>query len=906
MAKTTLAPLASGYRSASVLNADLAAISDQLDNTLSRDGMAPNAMGALLDMNSNRIINLPTPAADTDAARRIDLTGLINLTGNTTLPTVVGQDGKFLGTDGTNLLWESTGIDPSTIDPVLAGFKRVIYPEKYGAKGDCLELTDATMVSGQHTVTTAHVFTAGDVGKYVWVTAAGASAPAGQVNYSLYTTIASVTGGVPSLTLACVNSVTDQQLVFGTDDLPAFIELFAAIDTAGVGTIMFTPGKGYLWNTELVTPNQNLINVVGNPASSLGFTLDFNDSTIFVPKDYRATLTTNYGLAISGFKQIVINKHNVVAYQDSNYTAGTGFSAGFTFSTLGGVGRLDVAQLFQRGGRQCYWANQNVGDTGAHTSGQLYFGEVFTIDVAYPIEGNSSIAVHIDDLNTLRSERSHFIQNGSSYICNVYSNDHSADNVILVAVKQTGMFDLGLSDLADVYVKYSSPSRFLSTQGGYHAALVMRTGPGLPGASARNINIDYNVNAYAGTGFQPNIFKTYRQFETGTDTSQYTDADVSTGRNHLIDGLTITGTVQTAPGGSWRVIDIGDHFQVDDDIRGVHIHDFRVRGNSTTPEIRIDGTAFKDPLVLENIDTDGPINLINFASNMVQFSGYGRASNMSWGGSAPSSTANIDPGVPAATKRTDISDNINFRVASTGYTAETYEDVPGSVFRPDDVVSTVINTGITFTEPDPRNILPAFWWNVSGTNSEFFCGGLDINKRYKIINGGTSGMALDPGPLNFWTGPGVFMSAGQYLLMGPNDTLTFTRLSEGIFSIDSYSQNIDSNNSGAVKWEQNTDGTYDMYGYIVVSGSSTVVFAPGTYNTLLANCVLNTGFDSSGALVHVGSPIISGGTDTPGTVGGHVYAITSGTACSFKVVNPNTGTVIFPFRIYNLVAPGVI
>lgn len=50
-----------------------AAIETAMENTLSRDGTTPNTMSASLDMNSNRIINLPAPAADNDPARRIDV-----------------------------------------------------------------------------------------------------------------------------------------------------------------------------------------------------------------------------------------------------------------------------------------------------------------------------------------------------------------------------------------------------------------------------------------------------------------------------------------------------------------------------------------------------------------------------------------------------------------------------------------------------------------------------------------------------------------------------------------------------------------------------------------------------------------------------------------------------------------
>lgn len=76
MSKITLGNLSSLANQATaiaLINANSNVIIPAFDNTLSRDGTAPNQMEAVLDMNSNRIINLPAPLANTDAARLIDL-----------------------------------------------------------------------------------------------------------------------------------------------------------------------------------------------------------------------------------------------------------------------------------------------------------------------------------------------------------------------------------------------------------------------------------------------------------------------------------------------------------------------------------------------------------------------------------------------------------------------------------------------------------------------------------------------------------------------------------------------------------------------------------------------------------------------------------------------------------------
>lgn len=59
MAKLTLDDIASGYGSATKFNSNNDKIEAAVENTLSRDGTAPNTMEANLDMNSYRILNLP-------------------------------------------------------------------------------------------------------------------------------------------------------------------------------------------------------------------------------------------------------------------------------------------------------------------------------------------------------------------------------------------------------------------------------------------------------------------------------------------------------------------------------------------------------------------------------------------------------------------------------------------------------------------------------------------------------------------------------------------------------------------------------------------------------------------------------------------------------------------------------
>lgn len=79
MTKITLnnvANLENETTAVNVINTNSATITTAFDNTLSRDGTQPNTMGAAIDMNSNRVLNLPTPASNFEPIRFIDASSL--------------------------------------------------------------------------------------------------------------------------------------------------------------------------------------------------------------------------------------------------------------------------------------------------------------------------------------------------------------------------------------------------------------------------------------------------------------------------------------------------------------------------------------------------------------------------------------------------------------------------------------------------------------------------------------------------------------------------------------------------------------------------------------------------------------------------------------------------------------
>lgn len=79
---TDLVNLQNETTAVNAINTNNAVLETASNNTLSRDGTAPNHMEAELDMNSNQIINLPFPSTDDSPVRLTDLNAVIIGQGN--------------------------------------------------------------------------------------------------------------------------------------------------------------------------------------------------------------------------------------------------------------------------------------------------------------------------------------------------------------------------------------------------------------------------------------------------------------------------------------------------------------------------------------------------------------------------------------------------------------------------------------------------------------------------------------------------------------------------------------------------------------------------------------------------------------------------------------------------------
>lgn len=89
MSKITLnsvSDLTQSSTAQTTINTNSSTVQTAFDNTLSRDGTSPNQMGASLDMNSNRIINLPTAISVSEPVTLAQMTGGLLPSGVTTVP----------------------------------------------------------------------------------------------------------------------------------------------------------------------------------------------------------------------------------------------------------------------------------------------------------------------------------------------------------------------------------------------------------------------------------------------------------------------------------------------------------------------------------------------------------------------------------------------------------------------------------------------------------------------------------------------------------------------------------------------------------------------------------------------------------------------------------------------------
>lgn len=142
--KVTLLPLSNlenENTAVGIINNNMVAITTAMDKTLSRDGTSPNTMSAPIDMNSQRVLNLPSPVNNSEPLRLGDL---VSGTVTPLVSSAVSYTGTTAGLVATNVQAAIDEVRSSVITASTTGdashVPQVTY-DKYG------RLTTATPVS---------------------------------------------------------------------------------------------------------------------------------------------------------------------------------------------------------------------------------------------------------------------------------------------------------------------------------------------------------------------------------------------------------------------------------------------------------------------------------------------------------------------------------------------------------------------------------------------------------------------------------------------------------------------------------------------------------------------------------------------------------------------------------------
>ena len=128
MAKIDLDTVPSGHLATTNLNDNFQSIEDELnEKVLYRNNPTgeSNEMLNDLDMNSNRILNLPTPVNDNEPARYVDVRNGVETT-DAILPSLSGNEDKFLSSNGTAWVFKAGILRYATVASMVSDTSTVL------------------------------------------------------------------------------------------------------------------------------------------------------------------------------------------------------------------------------------------------------------------------------------------------------------------------------------------------------------------------------------------------------------------------------------------------------------------------------------------------------------------------------------------------------------------------------------------------------------------------------------------------------------------------------------------------------------------------------------------------------------------------------------------------------------
>lgn len=359
---TDLANLQNENTAVNAINTNNTIIELAFDNTLSRDGTAPNQMVGNLDMNSNQIINLPPPGSNNSPARLVDV--VTNPT--ITVPPTGTSGGTVPFLNGTNFWSGGQYFEINPWDDVKA----------YGAVGNG--------VADDTTAIQAAINSAQSRGGIVFF-------PAG--SYKITSTL-NITNGVK---LRGVGVQGDQGGGFQGHSITqstGFLGSVIVVPNAVNAIIAVTDYAVQIENLQIVYPgvaNTNVIAItIQTPAGATkANTSSYIKDCLIAGGDFGITLTNCLDFRVSGndiLYQVtygmVVNSPNYPSYNQASIYDNLFWGAGNA--------GYQACLLMQAGGDMRIWGNKMSGG-GINTTGLALFGAVSGAQSMEPmvITGNS-------------------------------------------------------------------------------------------------------------------------------------------------------------------------------------------------------------------------------------------------------------------------------------------------------------------------------------------------------------------------------------------------------------------------------------------------------------------------------------------------------------------------------------
>ena len=315
MAKLTLNNLASLTNETTAIasiNANYDLIEEALENTFSLDGTSPNTIADDIDMDSNRILNLPEPTSDQEAATKayVDSVAGVDIGDITSYVTAAAASATAAATSETNAATSAASLTGTSTTSVGIGTGSKAFTTQaskaFNTGVFVLVVSDADpttnymygqVASYSGTSLTVTVSVTGGSGTYAdWtIYVAGARGATGTASYSTL----DIAGASAMTDVATGDSIPVYDVSTTTNKRATVNELFEAVNTFTAETSVDTADVLPLYDASASTADKA---TVGNVFGAINtFTAD---SSPAMSADYVAT----YDASASGVKKVLLNK----------------------------------------------------------------------------------------------------------------------------------------------------------------------------------------------------------------------------------------------------------------------------------------------------------------------------------------------------------------------------------------------------------------------------------------------------------------------------------------------------------------------------------------------------------------------------------------------------------------------